>query len=174
MPHLKMHTFLLSLSVLFLLCAGHDRKEYLIKTCNKYDETACGYVNSSGDTVIAVGTYEYCYTDTLKYMAIVLKKNGELIAIDRQGMELFEVMWYDNGPDYFADGLIRIKKNGKIGYADERGRLVIAPQFQCAFPFANGSARVALTCKTVQEGEHSRWESDDWFYIDKQGRKTVQ
>jgi hypothetical protein len=165
---------LLCLSLIVLLCDSIDQKDVLFKICHPSDEAACGYVSSRGDTVIAIGTYEYCFTDTLKYMAIVLKKSGELMAIDRQGRELFEVMWYDNGPDYFADGLIRIIKNGKIGYADDKGRMVIAPQFQCALPFANGRARVALTCKTVLEGEHSRWESDDWFYIDKEGRKTVQ
>jgi hypothetical protein len=172
MKHLKLHTFLLSLSVLFLHCNGPDRKDYLFKSCNKFDEAVCGYVNSSGDTVVAVGKYEYCYTDTLKYIALVLKKNGELLAIDRRGRELFEVMWYDNGPDYFADGLIRMKKNGKIGYADEKGKIVIAPQYECAFPFENGRARVAISCKTVQDGEHPRWESDGWFYIGKTGRKT--
>lgn len=163
---------LLCLSLIILLCDGSDQKDYLFKICNPSDEAECGYVNSRGDTVIAIGKYEYCFTDTLEHMAIVLKKSGELMAIDRQERELFEVLWYDNGPDYFADGLIRIKKNGNIGYADEKGRVVIAPQFGCAFPFQNGRARVAMACKTVQEGEHSRWESEEWFYIDKSGRKT--
>jgi hypothetical protein len=162
---------LLCLSLMFLLCGRNNQKDYLFKICNKSDEAECGYVNSQDDTVIAVGKYEYCFTDTLKYMAIVLKRSGELVAIDRFDRELFEVMWYDNGPDYFSEGLIRIKKNGKIGFADEKGKMVIEPLFECAFPFENGRARVALSCKTVQDGEHSRWESDSWFYIDKRGRK---
>ena len=61
--------------------------------------------------------------------------------------------------------------NKLIGYADEKGNTVIAPRFKCAFPFENGKAKVADTGTNIQDGEHWRWESNDWYYIDKTGRK---
>ena len=49
---------------------------------------------------------------------------------------------YDNGPDYLSEGLMRIQdSSGKIGYADEKGEIVISPQFAFGYPFKNGHAR---------------------------------
>ncbi len=74
-------------------------------------------------------------------------------------------------PDYPAEGLIRVVKNGKIGFADAKTyALVIEPQFDCAFPFENGKAKVSKQCKTVKDGEYSVWESEAWQYVDRGGR----
>ena len=46
---------------------------------------------------------------------------------------------YDNGPDYVREGLYRIVDDrGRMGYADESGRVVIAPRFAFAHPFEGG------------------------------------
>ncbi|MBX2929773.1 MAG: hypothetical protein KF852_18210 [Saprospiraceae bacterium] len=97
--------------------------------------------------------------------------DGKWVIMDSRKTALYDVFLYDNGPDYEAEGLIRIVKNGKIGYADAKTyAIVIEPQFDCAFPFENGQARVSNQCKTVKDGEYSVWESDAWQYVDKQGR----
>lgn len=82
----------------------------------------------------------------------------------------------DNGPDYVRDGLYRIVDgHGRVGYADPRGRVVIKPQFAFGFPFEKGKARVTDTgTESVvfgSGGEYHRWESDDWYYIDKSGNR---
>ena len=95
---------------------------------------------------------------------------GKWVIVDSQKTALYDVFIYDNGPDYPAEGLIRVLKNGKIGYADAKTYvLVIEPQFDCAFPFENGKAKVSNQCKTVKDGEYSVWESDAWQYVDKRG-----
>lgn len=88
----------------------------------------------------------------------------------------FPAFQFDNGKDYVRDGLYRIvDSQGKIGYADEDGTTVIAPRFAFGLPFENGRAKVTDTGKKVKVGEeHWRWESDDWYYIDKTGRKINQ
>ena len=97
--------------------------------------------------------------------------DGKWAILDGQKTALYEVFMYDNGPDYEAEGLIRVVKNGKIGYADAKTYLlIIEPQFDCAFPFENGKARVSNQCKTVKDGEYSVWESDAWKYVDKKGK----
>lgn len=83
---------------------------------------------------------------------------------------------YDNGTDYVRDGLYRVvDKKGRIGYADEQGNTVIKPRFAFGFPFENGKAKVTDTgnLKTVpcSDGEYSYWDSDKWYYIDKNGKK---
>jgi hypothetical protein len=96
---------------------------------------------------------------------------GKWVIVDNQKTALYDVFIYDNGPDYPAEGLIRVVKNGKIGYADAKTYvLVIEPQFDCAFPFENGKAKVSNQCKTVKDGEYSVWESDAWQYVDKRGK----
>ena len=97
--------------------------------------------------------------------------DGKWVITDSNKKTLYEVFLYDNGPDYPSDGLIRVVKNGKIGYADANTyTIVIEPQFDCAFPFENGKAKVSNQCQTVKDGEHSVWTSDAWKYVDKQGK----
>ncbi len=97
--------------------------------------------------------------------------NGKWVIMDNKKTTLYDVFLYDNGPDYASDGLIRVVKNGKIGYADAKTyAIVITPQFDCAFPFENGKAKVSNKCKTIKEGKHIIWTSDAWQYVDKKGK----
>jgi len=127
------------------------------------------FVNSRGDTIIPSGKYYASATDTLKTFAIVY--DSVWIGIDRNENVLFQVFIYDNGPDYLSDGLFRVIRNGKIGYANEKGAIVIPCQFDCAYYFENGKAKVSDNCKEIKEGEYKRWESDSWYFIDKAGKR---
>lgn len=112
-------------------------------------------------------------TTTTTPLTMEQTPDGKWAILDGQKAVVYEVFIYDNGPDYEAEGLIRVMKNGKIGYADAKTYvLVIEPQFDCAYPFENGKAKVSNQCKTVKDGEHSMWESDAWQYVDKQGKPT--
>ena len=51
---------------------------------------------------------------------------------------------------------------------------VLFPQFAFVCPFKDGKAEVTYTGekKALDDyGEHWTWQSDDWFYIDKNGNK---
>jgi len=131
-----------------------------------------GYKNQNGDIVIPLGKYSICFTDTFRTYAIVLKSHSGFIAIDRKENKLYEVFPFDNGPDYISNGLFRILKDKKIGYADStNGKIIISPQFDCAYPFKNGLAKVSNNCRTKLDGEYHIWLSDNWYYIDKTGKK---
>ena len=78
----------------------------------------------------------------------------------------------DNGPDYIREGFFRIMdENGLIGFAYSLGNVVIKPQFKFAFPFERGKAKVTLTGeqKAMPDGEHHKWISNKWKYINKKG-----
>lgn len=138
---------------------------------------ACGYVNPAGDTIVPVGKYMLCLTDTIRTFGIVAPNTPDFSAyhgIDKQGRLLYEIPNYDNGPDWLADGLFRVIRNGKIGYADEEGYIKIDPQFECANPFDEGRAKVALDCELIPDGEYTRMESEEWFYIDRSGKKVEE
>lgn len=84
---------------------------------------------------------------------------------------------YDNGNDPVQEGVYRIvDKNGRIGYADENGNTLIEPRFAFGFPFENGKAKVTDKGKMREvpgsNGEYHYWESDEWYYIDRKGKRT--
>lgn len=84
--------------------------------------------------------------------------------------QTYGIFQYDNGDDYVCEGLRRIvDDNGKIGYADSKGKVIIAPRFAFAFPFENGVAKVTDDGYSVSEGEHWRWISPEWYFIDHGG-----
>jgi hypothetical protein len=148
----------------------HSETDYWLLVQDTLATGDFGYINQQGDTVIPMGKYIMCFTDTFKTYAIVSKAGEGLVAIDRNEHVKFNVFPFDNGPDYMSEGLFRIVENEKIGYADEAGNVVIKPAYECAYPFENGKAQVAINCRTTSDGEHSTWESNQWLEIDKQGR----
>jgi hypothetical protein len=126
------------------------------------------YYDEAGKKVL--GDYAAAFTDTMRDYAIVA--DSDFVLIDRQGRYVYHIFPYDNGPDYASDGYYRIVENGKIGYVDSASaRLAIKPAYDCAYPFENGRAKVSVNCRTVSDGEHSGWKSEEWFFIDKQGRR---
>jgi hypothetical protein len=148
------------------------RKDYLVRI-NDSTKDEYGYRNLSGDTIIPFGKYALCFTDTFKTYAIVLKSYSGFVAIDRQETILYQVFPFDNGPDLVSDGLFRIIENSKIGFADAlTGKVIIKPQFDCAWRFKNGVAKVSMECTKVPDGEYTTWVSDKWYYIDKSGKKV--
>ncbi len=147
-------------------------EDYLLMV---YDEgkNQYGYKDSEGKMVIPFGKYEMCFTDTMRSYAVVTTTEGGLIAIDRLQKKLYDVFVYDNGPDYPAEGLFRVMKGEKIGYADAKsGEIVIEPAYACAWPFDGGKARVSRDCTKEQDGENTIWLSDNWFMIDKEGKEV--
>lgn len=166
-----MKAVLIIISLILLVCFKAT-KDFLILKTNKKGEY--GYVNSKGAVVIPFGKYLMCFTDTFKSFAIVEKPKSGFVVIDRNENVKYNIFPFDNGPDYIEDGLFRIIKNGKIGYAGSDFSIKIKPQYGCAFPFENGVAKVSYDCKTEtdpQTHEYHTWISKSWFYINKQGHK---
>lgn len=62
--------------------------------------------------------------------------------------------------------------NGRWGFADPSGRVVIAAQFDAALPFANGIARVGVVDEELPEIGAS--PNIKWGYIDERGRVLVE
>ena len=143
-----------------------------LRLVTRVADDACAYVSAAGDTVIPFGRYEMSVTEQFARLALVRKPGVGWVGIDRQERVLFRAFIFDNGPDYFAEGVMRIQDAaGRIGYADSASRrVVLAPRYEAAFPFAHGRARVGSGCRRQTDGEHSWWSCAEWHYIDHQGR----
>lgn len=172
----KLQTVNLILFFLLIRCLSASGQSFTSNYLLSFTDTIndrYGYKNLIGDTIISLGKYSICFTDTFRNYAVVLKSHSGFVAIDRDENILYEVFPFDNGPDDESEGLFRILQNGKIGYADSKtGKIIIKPQFDCAHPFKKGTAKVSNDCWTISEGEHKFWQSNKWFYILKAGQKA--
>ena len=144
-----------------------------------YDQTSkvkpfgytSGYVSKNGDTIIPLDKYGRCFTDTFSYYAIVFDTIRGLIGINKNEEKLFNAVWSGEGtPIQESEGMILIVENGKYGFANSKGKIVIKPKYKCAQSFFNGKAKVSNNCSESND-EHFRWEMHTWFYIDKKGNR---
>ena len=98
----------------------------------------------------------FCYAEPFSCgLSLVNKKpGGEEFYIDRQGRRL-RLPVGAKSLSSFACGLASVKIDGKYGYIDQSGSLVISNKYDFAVPFVDGVARV--------------WERKVFFCIDKEG-----
>jgi hypothetical protein len=96
------------------------------------------------------------------------------VGLSSDGTVLFQVFAYDNGPDDVSEGLIRIVKDGRIGFADINGNIVIPPAFDHVRPFSNGLAAFCTGCFLQNSGEHTAVVNGRWGFIDKNGSIAIQ
>jgi hypothetical protein len=62
---------------------------------------------------------------------------------------------YDNGADYFCDGLARYLIDGKYGYVNARLEVVVPASYDFAYPFQGGHGAVCQSCTFTAAGEHT-------------------
>ncbi|MBI5238962.1 MAG: WG repeat-containing protein [Elusimicrobia bacterium] len=110
-------------------------------------------------------------------LAAVWSKDTGWMYIDKAGKVLIAgVAAMDNGPDGFHDGLVRFEQQGRCGYANRRGKAVIAPAYDGCLNFINGIARACLRCKNVcagQDCEHRTLAGGEWVCLDTTGRRVA-
>jgi len=101
-------------------------------------------------------------------IAAVVDDSG-WVYINTEGKNKVRPFVVDNGPDYFSEGLARFAKNGKVGFFDESGKVVIKAKFDFANPFDQGFAEICEGCKFVSDGEYKKIIGGVWKVIDKTG-----
>lgn len=82
----------------------------------------------------------------------------------------------DNWADSFHDGLVRVLRNGKYGFANREGKIVIAPDYDGALNFQNGIASVCQGCQNKCADaacEYHSFVGGRWFHLDTKGNKVV-
>ena len=86
---------------------------------------------------------------------------------------LMKTHCFDNGADYFQDGLARyIDDKGKFGFMNEKLQIKIPAQYSFAFPFEYGNAKVCNGCAPLKgkATDHSIIDGGKWQIIDKTGK----
>lgn len=83
-------------------------------------------------------------------IAAVIDGKTPFAYIDPSGKVLAKAYAFDNGPDYFQEGLARIVgADGKIGFIDDKGVIAISPRFDAAFQFCRGKVEVEQAGKKL-------------------------
>ncbi|MDO4879199.1 MAG: WG repeat-containing protein [Neisseria sp.] len=89
----------------------------------------------------------------------------------RQGRLLYQPMMYDMVPDYFSEGKRRyVAPDGKVGFADRAGKLVIPAKHDWAGQFEYGYAEFCDGCREVRvDEEHTAVRGGTWGVMDAHG-----
>lgn len=129
-----------------------------------------GYADTNGNIIIPLGKYKFCYSEEFDKIAFVgsVDRKG-IYAIDRNENVLFQVYITDNQPDPIKENTFRIENNGKIGFANTHGDVIIPPQFDAAWPFEEGFAGIGFGGTHKQIGDHKTYVSGKWKFINKHG-----
>ncbi|MFZ4929301.1 WG repeat-containing protein [Chryseobacterium sp. Mn2064] len=102
------------------------------------------------------------------------EKNAWGYIYDRKGKFLYQPFLYDNGADYFSEGARRLVKNGKVGFADRNGKIVIQPEHDFVSPFNYGYAVFCDGCDWEKTNdEHKSIVGGKWGVMNTKGQ-TVQ
>jgi len=106
-------------------------------------------------------------------LASVLSANDGWMYLSRTGKVLIVgVPNMDNWADAFHDGLVRVVKNKKYGFANRKGQIVIAAKYDGAMNFEKRTATVCSRCETKcvnPDCEYHIFAGGDWFQINTKG-----
>jgi len=163
-------TFTLLSVLLFTITTAQTRFR-VIETEAENLQGIYSLVDEYGKTLKVLDTAKYSISmndDSLGYFAVFGKKDQPgWSAIDVNEDVLFQVFntsFGEPSPDYLIEGKIRIINNeDKIGFANEKGEIIIAPQFEIATSFYNGKAIIGEKCKKIAWGGHKN-ETDCHHY----------
>ena len=107
-------------------------------------------------------------------LSAVWQKN-DWFYVNRHGRAV-PVLTFDNGPDYFSEGLARSNNHGHVTFIDRSLRPVLVTPYTWASPFRHGRADVCLGCvkQQVHPGsKHTMMTGGEWRVINRTGRVVV-
>lgn len=100
----------------------------------------------------------------------IKEKNAWGYVYDKKGNFLYRPFLYDNGADYFSEGVRRFVKNGKVGFVDRNGTTVIEAKHDFVSPFNYGYAAYCDGCDWEKTNdEHKAMVGGTWGVMNFKG-----
>ena len=127
-----------------------------------------GYMNFLGQEVIKP-RFKYAYPFQ-SGIAAVSNNGNDYLYIDKKGKEIFGKE-FDSVLYHATEGLVPVRLDGKWGYSNTNGEMIITNKYSSAYYFKDGLARVSYEGKTGfinREGSfiiNPEWDNASyWFY----------
>lgn len=133
---------------------NHDRFVFVDPFTQGY-----GFKNGAGAIVIAP-RLRFAYEFGPGGVAAAVDETTRFVFLDTKGRVIARAFAFDNGPDYFQEGVARIVDDrGKIGFVTDRGEIAIPPTYDAAEGFCHGVAEVTV--------------GGAMFVVDRRGRRVT-
>lgn len=151
-------------------CFGQKKFKVEVKETGTWRDIY-SLVDEDGKIIRQLDTATYYVSfnnDQYVYFAVFGKKGSSgWTAIDANENELFKVYntsYGEPSPDYLIENKIRIiDENDRIGFANDKGAIIINPQFETVTSFYKNKAIIGQLCKQVPWEEHAN-ETDCQHY----------
>ena len=155
-----MKYLIITILFLFSLKVSLGQTKFKVKAENMTGTWKKRYslIDEKGKTIRKLDTSKYklfLYENSYKYFTVIgIKGMTGFQAIDENEKILFDVYnvsKHEISPDVLRENKIRIKSNnGKIGFANHKGKVIIEPQFERVTSFHNGKAIISKSCEEKQ------------------------
>jgi hypothetical protein len=133
---------------------------------------SCVRENAKGELFIAPQYLKELRFDSHGLAAVHSPTKGWMYVSRGGKIVISSVPVMDNWADSFHDGLVRIVRNGKYGFANRRGQVVVPPIYDGASNFEKGRATVCKGCESKcadHDCEHHFFAGGEWFRINTKG-----
>lgn len=137
------------------------------------DRKKYGFVDKTGKEVIPA-RYHRAYDFNDGWAKVMLNDSTDCF-IDKSGNEYFLNTDYDTCANYFHEGLLPVKKNGKWGFINKKSKLVIPYQYNAVGQFHEGLAAVSMNGKGKHDPDISFYSNyvGKWGFIDVTGKLVI-
>jgi hypothetical protein len=155
---------ILLITLIFFSINSYCQKKFKVKIEEKYETVNQYYLVDEKENILreldTSKYYIFLAENSLKHFAVFgIKGESGWSAIDSNEKILFKVYNSINGepsPDNLTENKIRIiDENNKIGFANEKGEIIIKPQFEIITSFQNNKAIFGKKC------EKEYWEKEN-------------
>lgn len=125
----------------------------------------CSYLNDSGKVL---GDFNYLSaTHFSEGLAFVVSPDHIITCVDTSLKPLFTLQDVDHA-EIFSCGMAAVHKDGKYGYIDKSGKIIIDFQYDVVAEFSENIAAVGSYASGSDTG------IVNWFYIDRSGNKLFE
>ena len=149
----------------------HNQLEVKL-TAYKAPNGLWGYKNQNNE--VAIEARFIAARDFFKEGTAAVADTNGWFYIDTKGKKIIEPVMVEGQPDPFNDDLARFQADGKFGYFDKSGMIVIEAKFDKADPFSEGMAAVCTGGHYVTEEGKTRYVGGKWGYVDVNGELAIE
>lgn len=136
----------------------------------------CGYFDTNGEPLFAEKPAQQIHEAAKDHLVCVYVgiEQGSYRVFYFYNDKHYETVFYDNGCDYYQEGLVRVFDNGKTAFADEQLNIVLRPHTDIATTFWAGHAVVCNGPFNPEEiGASTREDAGHCGLINHQGELVL-